>query len=288
MGTRTYSRRAADGSRKPTALGRRTGRFIGETRPDLGEDGDKLLTKWNQRMRDLVRSTQDIFMEPQKVFNPETGTFEWADRLGYELLGYYADTEASAQIPEEFKRLYTDIQDNLETTVLDILTSIINTQGVDVIEETDWGMRIGNMFDLLPTSKTFRINDSDWSIGSYHLPNTRSNGREFARSRAIYDRTSDALGKVQLAIDYFEELVDNPLIKNNPTYAAIVNTVLKQSKRAFNNILDAEEQAIQPISDDVYAYQYALSQQFLLPKRETWVRNEDASYARRYFPFEIE
>lgn len=288
MGTRTYSRRAADGTRKPTALGRRTGRFIGETRPDLGEEGDKLLTKWNRRMSDLVSSTQDIFMEPQKVFNPETGTFEWADKLGYELLGYYADTEASAQIPEEFKRLYTDIQDNLETAVLDILTSIINTQGVDVIEETDWGMRIGNMFDVLPTSQTFRINDSDWSIGSYHLPNTQENGREFSRNRAIYDRTSDALGKVQLAIDYFEELVDNPLIKNNPTYAAIVNTVLKQSKRAFNNILDAEEQAIQPISDDVYAYEYALSQSFFLPRRETWVRNEDPSYARRYYTFETE
>lgn len=35
MGTRTYSRRASNGTRKPTALGIRSGRFIGETRQPL-------------------------------------------------------------------------------------------------------------------------------------------------------------------------------------------------------------------------------------------------------------
>lgn len=40
MGTRTYSRRAADGTRKPTALGIRTGKFIAETRAELGGGGE--------------------------------------------------------------------------------------------------------------------------------------------------------------------------------------------------------------------------------------------------------
>lgn len=257
MGTRTYSRRAADGSRKPTALGIRTGRFVGETRPDLGEDGDKLLTKWNRRMRDLVSSTQDIFMEPMQMFSDEMGNPTWDDRLPYVNIG---DTgvEMSARVPEEFQRLYTDIQDSLGTALSDILTSIINTQGVDVIEETEAGKQIGDMFDLVPTSRDFRIDDfEDFFIGAAHLINTRENGRERANNALIVERTSNAIRKVELAIDTFEELVANPLIQNNPALAAVVDTVLKESKRAFNNVVRAEKNAIQPIRDDVYSQVYS-------------------------------
>lgn len=41
MGTRTYSRRASDGTRRPTALGIRTGRFVGEPRAELEVTGQR-------------------------------------------------------------------------------------------------------------------------------------------------------------------------------------------------------------------------------------------------------
>lgn len=101
MGTRTYSRRGSDGVRRPTALGIRMGRFLGEPRIGEGVDGQQSVLygagrRWNPYARKApvrVANLEQAFDEIEKGNYVEMDSPEQVFSAIRELADYVKDVK---------------------------------------------------------------------------------------------------------------------------------------------------------------------------------------------------